>query len=130
MTRRGGDPRDAEIGQRVRSLRLQRGLSQTDLGTLIDVTFQQVQKYEKGTNRISAGRLQRIAEVLGVPVAVFFAAPPETLPSSGASGQEDTQGIGFLQADEALRLARAYARIKEPDVRLRLLRLTEAIARD
>src|SRR5215467_7011268 len=87
MTRRGGDPRDAEIGQRVRALRLQRGLSQTELGNLISVTFQQVQKYEKGANRISAGRLQRIAEVLGVPVAHFFAAA-EHRPASNGAGHE------------------------------------------
>jgi transcriptional regulator with XRE-family HTH domain len=125
MTQRGGDPRDAEIGQRVRALRLQRGLSQTELGNLISVTFQQVQKYEKGANRISAGRLQRIAEVLGVPVAYFFAAPEQRSAQNGA-GQEPE----FLQAEGALRLARAYARIREPGVRLHLLRLTEAIAGD
>jgi len=125
MTRRGGDPRDAEIGQRVRALRLQRGLSQTELGNLISVTFQQVQKYEKGANRISAGRLQRIAEVLGVPVAYFFAAPDQRHGSNGG-GQE----FELLQTEGALRLARAYARIKEPGVRLHLLRLTEAIAGD
>jgi transcriptional regulator with XRE-family HTH domain len=125
MTQRGGDPRDAEIGQRVRALRLQRGLSQTELGNLISVTFQQVQKYEKGTNRISAGRLQRMAEVLGVPVAYFFAAPEQRSGQNGA-GQE----IEILQTEGALRLARAYARIKEPGVRLQLLRLTEAIAGD
>ncbi len=125
MTRRGGDPRDAEIGQRVRALRVQRGLSQSELGQLISVTFQQVQKYEKGANRISAGRLQRVAEVLGVPVAYFFAAPTD---GSGAEGA-DEEG-GFLQAEGALRLARAYARIKQPGVRLQLLRLTEAIAGD
>jgi transcriptional regulator with XRE-family HTH domain len=125
MTRRGGDPRDAEIGQRVRALRLQRGLSQTELGQLIDVTFQQVQKYEKGANRISAGRLQRIAEVLGVPVAYFFAIPTDKeTPDAGADEP------GFLHAEGALRLARAYARIKEPGIRLQLLRLTEAIAGD
>ena len=125
MTQRGGDPRDAEIGQRVRALRLQRGLSQTELGNLISVTFQQVQKYEKGANRISAGRLQRIAEVLGVPAAYFFAgAGPKS--ASNGSGEE----FGFLQTEGALRLACAYARIKEPGVRLHLLRLTEAIAGD
>jgi transcriptional regulator with XRE-family HTH domain len=123
MTRRGGDPRDAEIGQRVRALRLQRGLSQTELGQLISVTFQQVQKYEKGANRISAGRLQRIAEVLGVPVAYFFAAPAGKETSDAAA-----EHGGFLQTEGALRLARAYARIKEPGIRLQLLRLTEAIA--
>jgi len=125
MTRRGGDPRDAEIGQRVRALRLQRGLSQTELGQLISVTFQQVQKYEKGANRISAGRLQRIAEVLGMPVAFFFAAPADK-ETSDRAGDEG----GFLQTEGALRLARAYARIKEPGIRLQLLRLTEAIAGD
>src|SRR5215813_8439636 len=125
MTRRGGDPRDAEIGQRVRALRLQRGLSQTELGNLISVTFQQVQKYEKGANRISAGRLQRIAEVLGVPVAHFFGAPEQRQGSNGAG-----RDVELLQTEGALRLARAYARIKEPGVRLQLLRLTEAIAGD
>ena len=125
MTPRGGDPRDAEIGQRVRTLRLQRGLSQTELGKLISVTFQQVQKYEKGTNRISAGRLQRIAEVLEVPVAFFFAAPNDPKGSSGSGAQVE---FSFLQTEGALRLARAYARIKQPGIRLQLLRLTEAIA--
>jgi transcriptional regulator with XRE-family HTH domain len=125
MTQRGGDPRDAEIGQRVRTLRVQRGLSQTELGNLISVTFQQVQKYEKGANRISAGRLQRIAEVLGVPVAYLFAAADNGHGSNGAGHEVD-----FLQTEGALRLARAYARIKEPGLRLQLLRLTEAIAGD
>jgi transcriptional regulator with XRE-family HTH domain len=125
MTQRGGDPRDAEIGKRVRTLRLQRGLSQTELGNLIQVTFQQVQKYEKGTNRISAGRLQRISEVLTVPVAFFFSGFDEKTPSGGHSMDVE---FGFLQTEGALRLARAYARIKQPGVRLQLLRLTEAIA--
>jgi len=126
MTPRGGDPRDAEIGQRVRTLRLQRGLSQTELGNLISVTFQQVQKYEKGTNRISAGRLQRIAEVLTIPVAFFFSGFEDQKKPSGP-GALDVE-FSFLQTEGALRLARAYARIKRPGVRLQLLRLTEAIA--
>jgi transcriptional regulator with XRE-family HTH domain len=124
MTPRAGDPRDAEIGKRVRTLRLQRGLSQTELGSLIEVTFQQVQKYEKGTNRISAGRLQRMAEVLNVPVSFFFAADDKQPDQTHALDVE----FSFLQTEGALRLARAYARIREPGVRLRLLRLTEAIA--
>ncbi len=124
---RGGDPRDAEIGQRVRTLRLERGLSQTELGTLINVTFQQVQKYEKGMNRISAGRLQRIAEVLGIPVSFFFTGFDQNASSGpGALGGE----LSLLQTEGALRLARAYARIKQPGIRLHLLRLTEAIAGD
>ncbi len=124
---RGGDPRDAEIGRRVRTLRLERGLSQTELGNLINVTFQQVQKYEKGMNRISAGRLQRIAEVLGVPIAFFFTGFDQNASAGpGALGAE----FSFLQTEGALRLARAYARIKKPGIRLHLLRLTEAIAGD
>ena len=126
MTQRSGDPRDADIGKRVRTLRLQRGLSQTELGALINVTFQQVQKYEKGTNRISAGRLQRIAEVLSVPVSFFFAGFDEKPKTS--TGQVMDLEFSFLQTEGALRLARAYARIKQPSVRLQLLRLTEAIA--
>ena len=115
-------------------LRLQRGLSQTELGTLINVTFQQVQKYEKGTNRISAGRLQRIAEVLTVPVSFFFATfddKPKALGVGSVTGGADPLldvEFSFLQTEGALRLARAYARIKQPGIRLRLLRLTEAIA--
>jgi transcriptional regulator with XRE-family HTH domain len=128
MAQRGGDPRDAEIGKRVRTLRLQRGLSQTELGALINVTFQQVQKYEKGTNRISAGRLQRIAEVMSVPVSFFFAGFDEK-PRASGSHLVDVE-FSFLQTEGALRLARAYARIKQPTVRLQLLRLTEAIAGD
>jgi len=129
MTQRGGDPRDAEIGQRVRTLRLQRGLSQTELGSLINVTFQQVQKYEKGTNRISAGRLQRIAEVLTVPVSFFFARFDGKAKSASGADAIDVE-FSFLQTEGALRLARAYARIKQPGIRLQLLRLTEAIADD
>jgi transcriptional regulator with XRE-family HTH domain len=63
------DHRDAEVGRRVRAQRLARGLSQTELGTKIGVSFQQLQKYENGGNRIGAGRLERIAEALKVPVS-------------------------------------------------------------
>src|SRR5437868_14333485 len=63
---------DIEIGRKIRALRLQRGLSQSALAEGIGLTFQQVQKYEKGTNRVSAGRLQRIAELLQVPVTFFY----------------------------------------------------------
>jgi transcriptional regulator with XRE-family HTH domain len=91
------------------------------------VTFQQVQKYEKGTNRISAGRLQRIAEVLSVPVSFFFEGADDSRKQPKSSVDVE---FSFLQTEGALRLVRAYARIKEPSVRLQLLRLTEAIAGD
>ena len=93
MKPRRGDPNDMEIGTRVRTLRLQRGWSQTELGKALNVTFQQIQKYEKGTNRISAGRLQRISEVLNVPVTFFY---------SGLEGSRDEQRQDDLEnaADE------------------------------
>ena len=151
--RAGGD--DVIVGNNIRVHRLARKMSQTALADQIGIrfqqvqkyekganrvgagrlvriadalglTFQQVQKYEKGANRISAGRLQRIAEVLGVPVAFFFAAPASDKETSGAGADHG----GFLQTEGALRLARAYARIKEPGIRLQLLRLTEAIAEE
>ena len=126
MKPRSGDPNDAEIGTRVRTLRLQRGWSQTELGKSLNVTFQQVQKYEKGANRISAGRLQRISEVLSVPVTFFYSG----LEANRAGNGSHAPGIDFqfLQTDGALRLVRAYSRIKQPGVRLKLLRLVESIA--
>src|ERR1043166_8485002 len=69
---RRADSRDAEVGRRVRSRRLECRLSQTELADRIGVTFQQVQKYENGVNRIGAGRLQRISEALDVPITFFF----------------------------------------------------------
>jgi len=132
MPRRSRDPRDLEVAKRVRALRLQRGISQTELGGVLDVTFQQVQKYETGTNRISAGRLQQIAEVLDVPVTYFYA------------GLDDGNGNGngvkapsppviegefdLLQSAHAIRLVRAYSRINDRGVRLKLLKLAECIA--
>src|SRR6185503_17286067 len=127
VRKRRAGAEDVEIGRKIRALRLQRGLSQSGLAEGIGLTFQQVQKYEKGTNRISAGRLQRIAEVLGVPVSFFFATDEQT--SAPGSRGVDLE-FSFLQTEGALRLARAYARIKQPALRLKLLRLTEAIAGD
>src|SRR5713101_6226779 len=97
MKPRRGDPNDMEIGTRVRTLRLQRGWSQTELGKALNVTFQQIQKYEKGTNRISAGRLQRISEVLNVPVTFFYSGLDE-----GRAGREPRSSdidFRFLQTD-------------------------------
>jgi transcriptional regulator with XRE-family HTH domain len=119
MGKRNRDPRDTDIANRVRALRLQRSLSQTELGKALGVTFQQVQKYERGTNRISAGRLYRIAEVLDVPVAFFY---------EGFDGRGRETDFAFLQTSGAMRLVRAYARITNGGVRQKLLLLTESLA--
>src|ERR1043165_2050761 len=90
--RRAG-PEDVEIGRKIRALRLERGLSQSNLAEGIGLTFQQGQKYEKGTNRVSAGRLQRIAEMLNIPVTFFY---------GGISGrtrkrEQGDPGLEFMQ---------------------------------
>jgi transcriptional regulator with XRE-family HTH domain len=117
------DARDMEVGRRIRAQRLVRGLSQTDLGRSLGITFQQVQKYEKGANRVGAGRLTRIAEVLGVPVAFFFG-------DHAGTGKSDDAGeaLGFLETAGAVRLVKAYAQIDDTDVRRALVDLAESIA--
>src|SRR5580692_5640683 len=72
MAKKSPDPVDVEVGRRIRIQRMTRGMSQTELGEKIGVTFQQVQKYEKGVNRVGASRLTRIAKVLGVSVGALF----------------------------------------------------------
>jgi len=101
---RRSDARDNDVGRRVRTQRLAKGLSQTELGESIGVTFQQVQKYEKGTNRIGAGRLSRIAQALEVPVAYFFPSEEEpTLPDA----DPDTSPFALLSTSGAIQLVRA-----------------------
>lgn len=126
MGTRWRDPRDAEIAKRLRALRLQRGLSQSALGKVLGVTFQQIQKYERGTNRVTAGRLCRIADVFDVPVAFFFA------DLDGRRGEPGVDSVpvefDLLQTRGAMRLALAYSRIADSGIRLRLLRLAECLA--
>jgi len=123
--KRSRDPRDGEIAKRLRALRLQRGMSQSELGNVLGVTFQQVQKYEKGTNRVSAGRLQRIAETFDVPVAFFYSGEGRRTESGSYSVAKE---FDFLQTNGAMRLVRAYSRIANSSVRLKLLRLAEDLA--
>jgi transcriptional regulator with XRE-family HTH domain len=117
MPRKKPDQRDIEVARRMRAVRLEKGLTQEKLGSALGLTFQQVQKYENGTNRIAAGRLHKIAEILGVPVAVLFDAP--------------TSSEGLLELSDnatALRLLHAYACISSPKLKLALATLAEEIA--
>jgi transcriptional regulator with XRE-family HTH domain len=124
MGKRICEPQDAEIGRRVRTLRMERGLSQTALADALGITFQQVQKYEKGVNRISSGRLLRIAEFLKVPIAFFF----EALETN----QMGSPGVDFrlYQTVDTIRLVHAYSAIKDRGIQLKLLLLTEQIGRE
>jgi len=121
MAKKQPDPLDIKVGSKVRALRLERQMSQEKLGDALGLTFQQVQKYEKGINRISAGRLQRIAAILEVPVSVFFA---DTKPSS--AGAESL--FDLVDTGSALRLLRAYSRIPSPALKRALTALAEEIA--
>jgi transcriptional regulator with XRE-family HTH domain len=121
MARKKPDLRDIEVGRRVRALRLEKGMSQERLGDALDLTFQQVQKYEKGTNRIGAGRLQRIAEIFGVPISALFGAQaPAAKPSDSLFELVDTSA--------ALRLLRAYSRMTNPKLKQALVALAEEAA--
>ena len=105
------------------------GLSQTALADSLDLTFQQVQKYEKGSNRIGASRLYQIGRVLNVPVAYFFEDMPDGLDSipTPASGNESPESDTMLRR-ETLELVRAYYKIADPKVRKRLFELTKSLA--
>jgi transcriptional regulator with XRE-family HTH domain len=124
--RKSPDHRDAFVGSRIRSQRLVRRMSQTELGRRVGVTFQQVQKYEKGRNRVSASRLQRISDVLAVPVAFFFGDGAE---SKNASAAAET-GLAFLETAGAVRLVRAYSKIRDSRTRRSLVELAETMARE
>src|SRR5262249_49778161 len=100
---------DVEVGERIRIQRLQSGLSQTSLAEKLGVTFQQVQKYEKGVNRVGAGRLTKIAKVLGVPVSSLFGADDAGARSNSASSSP----LKLLSVPGALRLLRAYGQLND-----------------
>ena len=125
MKKRAQDPRDPRIGMRIRTLRLERGLSQAELGEVLGISFQQIQKYEKGVNRVSAGRLHRVAEALQVPVTFFYAG---FAPDRGRADSHFIElGFELLQTSGAIRLLRAYAHIANPKIRHLFVRLAENI---
>jgi transcriptional regulator with XRE-family HTH domain len=101
------------------------GMSQTNLGEAVGLTFQQIQKYEKGTNRIGASRLQHIAHILQVPASFFFEGLP--LPSE-ASSEEGAYIDDFLATSDGLSLTKYFMRIKNPKLRRRIVDLIEQIA--
>jgi transcriptional regulator with XRE-family HTH domain len=121
------DPVDVEVGHRIRIERLARGLSQTALANQLGVTFQQVQKYEKGVNRVGAGRLTKIAEVLGVPVGTFFSAK-DVLDTEEEKVAGEASPLKLLTVSGAFRLLRAYAGIEDSGLRRSIVDLVEHIS--
>jgi transcriptional regulator with XRE-family HTH domain len=120
------DPVDIEVGHRIRIERLARGLSHTALANQLGVTFQQVQKYEKGVNRVGAGRLTKIAEVLGIDVSSFFGA--KDMIAAGARESGEASPLKLLTVSGAFRLLRAYGEIEDSNLRRAVVDLVEQIS--
>jgi transcriptional regulator with XRE-family HTH domain len=119
-------PIDAQVGARVRMHRRMLSLTQGDLAAALGITFQQVQKYEKGTNRIGAGRLQEIANILRVPVGTFF--EETTAGTAGRDGFSDAELTNFVSSGEGLALARSFVRINDSKLRRRVVKLVEELS--
>ena len=127
------NPIDIHVGQRVRLRRTLLGMSQEKLGKAINVTFQQVQKYERGTNRIGSSRLYQLSQVLDIPVSYFFDDLPIEITARKSPGLTDVKVASFegdpLVKRETLELVRAYYRITDPSVRKRIFELVKAVAK-
>ena len=130
------NPIDVHVGSRVRLRRMLVGMSQEKLGVQMGLTFQQIQKYEKGTNRIGASRLYQISRILGVPVQFFFEeAPMEmNMAATGGGGFEETKSeafiMEFLNSREGLELNRAFVKIADTKQRKRVVDLVRSMADD
>ncbi len=132
LAKKAPNPTDKHVGSRVRMRRMMLGMSQEKLGDALGLTFQQVQKYEKGTNRIGASRLQQISNILQVPVAFFF----EGAPNSPIAGRNDgfaeapspAYVSDFLATSDGLALTKSFMRIEDAKLRRRIVDLVEQIA--
>jgi transcriptional regulator with XRE-family HTH domain len=125
------NPIDIYVGSRIRLRRNVMGISQEKLGEHLGITFQQIQKYEKGTNRVGASRLQEIAAMLSVPVSFFFeGAPGHERADPGGFGEEagGSYVVDFMNTAEGVQLNRAFVRISDPKVRRKLLDLIKSMA--
>ena len=135
MVKKTANPIDVHVGGRVRLRRMLVGMSQDKLGDALGLTFQQVQKYEKGANRIGASRLYQISKILNVPVQFFFEDMPGAAQPEGAEGgfdEADTTPafMEFVNSSEGLQLNRYFVAIDDPVVRRRILDLIKVLAND
>ena len=126
------NPTDKYVGSRVRMRRLMLGMSQGALADQLGLTFQQVQKYEKGVNRISASRLQQMCDILQVPVPFFFDGAPQIAGHSGKGGKAPSPAYvsDFLATSDGLALVKAFMQIGHSELRRSIVRLVEEIVGD
>src|ERR1700683_471807 len=131
MSVRLPNPTDKYVGSRIRLLRVQRNMSQQTLAKRLGMSFQQVQKYEKGINRISASRLRHVGQIFDVPVNFFFeGAPRLAAPARNNEVAVSTDGVSdFIVSAEGKALARAFPRITDPAIRRSVVRMVEALAK-
>ena len=131
MPKKQANPIDGQVGNRVRLRRMLIGMSQERLGELLGLTFQQVQKYEKGVNRIGAGRLFEVSRILGVPIDYFYEGVSGSASGHGFSENEASPPVmEFVSSGEGLQLSLAFMKIKDPKLRKRVLDLVKQMAED
>ena len=130
MSTKAPNPVDKYVGSRVRMRRIMLGMSQEKLGEALGLTFQQVQKYEKGTNRVGASRLQQISEILQVPVSFLFDGGPSGAVNADGfrEGGSPAYVSDFLATSEGLALTRAFTRITDAKMRRSIVELVDQIA--
>jgi transcriptional regulator with XRE-family HTH domain len=130
MSTKAPNPVDKYVGSRVRMRRIMLGMSQEKLGEALGLTFQQVQKYEKGTNRVGASRIQQISEILQVPVSFLFEGGPSSTAKADGAGEGPSPSYvsDFLATSEGLTLTRAFTRISDAKLRRSIVELVEQIA--
>jgi len=124
------NPIDIHVGSRIRLRRNMLAMSQEKLGEMLGITFQQIQKYEKGTNRVGASRLQAISSHLNVPVAYFFEDAPGHDANAGGFAEDDGPSYvsDFLSSSEGVQLTRSFLKIKDQKVRRRIIDLVKTLA--
>jgi transcriptional regulator with XRE-family HTH domain len=129
------NPMDTHVGSRVRLRRMVIGMSQEKLGERMGLTFQQIQKYEKGTNRVGASRLYQLSQILDVPVQFFFEDAPlhvtgRTNVGGFAESKTEAYLLDFLNSRDGLELNRAFVKITDPKVRKRVVELVRALSEE
>ncbi|HEY5305469.1 MAG TPA: helix-turn-helix transcriptional regulator [Pseudolabrys sp.] len=129
MAKKTPNPIDKHVGSRVRMRRMMLSMSQEKLGDALGLTFQQVQKYEKGTNRIGASRLQAISNILQIPISFFFEGAPQ-MPGHSGTGEAPSPAYvsDFLATSDGLSLTKSFMKIKSSKLRRRIVELVELIA--
>ena len=130
MSRSTINPTDKYVGSRLRMRRLMLDMSQTNIADALGLTFQQVQKYERGSNRISASRLQHLSQILQVPVPFFFEGAPAASagPAAQAPAEDPSYVANFLATSEGLDLVKAFVSIEDPELRRAIVRLVQILA--